>query len=424
MISVKNIFKSKLVLSTSIYTFFSFLNASIPFLLLPVLTTHLSKSDYGIVSMYQTLAFFLLPFVTINASTALYRIYFKDKSIVPTYVGNAILTSGTFFLFLSLVVFFFRKDFSILFEIPEKWILTIPVFCFLQLIPSLTLVLFQAQVKPVFYGIFQVFQTLINAGVSLYLIIAVGQSWEGRVLGILASYIAGTIVGIFLFQKYKQIRFKIHVAYIKHLLKFGGGLIFHVIGGYLIALTSRLLLTKMVGLDDTGLYSAGYQVASVIGFLTMSFNSAFVPWLFTNLNLNQQSIRNRIVKFTYLYYIALTLACVAFYFCLDFIYFLFINNRFHESIVYARWISIGMLFQGMYFMVTNYIAYSEKTYLQTIITFIIGVLNVPLTYFFIHLFGGIGAAFSYALTFFIFFVFSWLISQRAYKMPWLSFHKQ
>lgn len=424
MLYIKSIVKSKLVLSAGVYTFFSFLNASIPFLLLPLLTTYLSQSDYGIVSMYQTLASFLLPFITVNASAALYRIYFKDKSIVPVYMGNAVLTSGILYLIFSVIILFFRKDFSTLFEIPEKWILTIPVFCFLQLMPSLILGLFQVQVKPTHYGVFQVSQTLINAGVSVYLITVGGLNWEGRILGILMSYIAGTIGGVFFILKFKQIRFKFYLPYIKHLLKFGGGLILHVIGAYLISLTSRILLTKMVGLDGTGLYSAGFQVACVIGFLTLSFNNAFAPWLFSNLNLNQQVIRNKIVKVTYLYYIILILICSVFYFSLDFIYGLFINAKFNGSIVYTSWILIGMLFQGMYYMVTNYITYSEKTYLQAIITFIAGLFNVLLTYFFIKLYGGMGAAISYALTFFVCFLLSWIVSQRVYPMPWFSFNKR
>lgn len=424
ILSIKSIIMSKLVLSTGVYTFFSFLNASIPFLLLPVLTTYLSRSDYGIVSMYQTLGFFLLPFITINASAALYRVYFKDKSIVPSYIGNIIIVSSTFFFFFSFLFFLLKKDFSILFEVPERWIITLPIFCFMQLIPGLILVLLQAQVRPLLYGVFQVFQTLINAGVSLCLIISFNFNWEGRIWGILVSYVIGTISGIWLLQKYKQISFNFHWEYIKHLLSFGGGLIFHAIGGYLITLSSRLLLTKFEGLDSTGLYSAAYQIASIVGFLTISFNNAFVPWLFSNLNLNEQRVKDKIVKYTYLYYVVLVFICLLFNFCLEFVYKLFIDSKFNESIAYTRWISIGMLFQGMYYMVTNYISYSEKTYLQTMTTLMMGVLNILLTYVLIHLYGGLGAAISYAVTFFLFFLLSWLISQKAYTMPWFSFYKR
>ena len=46
----------------SIYTLASIINATIPFLLMPVLTRYLSPTDYGIIAIAQSIIGFLTPF--------------------------------------------------------------------------------------------------------------------------------------------------------------------------------------------------------------------------------------------------------------------------------------------------------------------------------------------------------------------------
>jgi len=74
-------------------------------------------------------------------------------------------------------------------------------------------------------------------------------------------------------------------------------------------------------------------------------------------------------------------------------------------------------------MVTNYIIYSEKTHFQAIVTIIVGVLNVPLTYSLIVLFGSIGAAVAFTISFFLLFILTWGLSAKVYSMPWFLFFK-
>jgi O-antigen/teichoic acid export membrane protein len=74
-------------------------------------------------------------------------------------------------------------------------------------------------------------------------------------------------------------------------------------------------------------------------------------------------------------------------------------------------------------MVTNYIIYSEKTHLQAIVTIVVGLLNVPLTYFSVLYYKSEGAAFAFGLSFMLLFVFTWFISSKVYKMPWFLIFK-
>lgn len=72
-------------------------------------------------------------------------------------------------------------------------------------------------------------------------------------------------------------------------------------------------------------------------------------------------------------------------------------------------------------MVVNYIFYGKKTYILAWVTFTSAGINIALNYFFIKANGAIGAAQTTTITFFIKFILVWILSSKAYKMPWNIF---
>lgn len=419
------VFRSALVKNSSIYLLFSFLNASIPFLLLPFLTKFLSPSDYGIISMYQVSASFLLPFISINSDAAVYRVVFKKNVDSSSYIFTSLVVSLFLFVILESFVLLFSAPISSFLSIPNGWVAAIPLFCFLQVLPNILFALFQSKSKPVSYGVYTIFISLLNVGLTFLFIYCLSFKWQGRIISYVIAYFIASSIGLIYLIIKGEIDAHFSWKYVKHLFFFGGGLIFHIIGGFLITMTSRYVLTSNVGLAETGLYSVGWQVASIFSYFTLSFNNAFVPWLYSNLNKNDYSVKKKIVKLTYVYFGIIIIAFFVMNLALELIFHIFVNEQFYDSIHYSRWILLGALFQGFYFMVTNYISYSEKTYYQTIITIIVGGINILLTFVLVRSMGGIGAGVSYAIIFFFFFTLTWFFSNKVYSMPWfLSLRKK
>jgi O-antigen/teichoic acid export membrane protein len=201
-------------------------------------------------------------------------------------------------------------------------------------------------------------------------------------------------------------------------LKFGVPLIPHAIGGIMFTAIDRVFLTEFYGVEQTGNYSVSYQLGAIVSLLTFSFNNAFVPWLYQNLSNNNVNSKIKIVKFTYFYFI--TLAVFATFFLLIFPYIvIYMVDKSYKSInSYSVFIVYGFVFQGMYYMVTNYITFAKKTLYQSIITFFVALLKLPITYFSLLFFGISGASISFCFTFFIFFILTWIVSHKVYPMPW------
>ncbi|MDQ0415654.1 flippase [Mesobacillus stamsii] len=416
---LKRIIQLPLIRSVGIYTVASILNSAIPFLLLPILTRYLTPEDYGIVSMFGVLVSLITPFIGLNIQGAVQRVYFKREKInIKIYITNCIYILLCSTAVVSLIFFLFSGYIAKITSLPEKLLFVAIAIAFAQFISSIVLVLWQVQIKPAQYGVYQISTTLLNASLSIWLIISLGMAWQGRILGQLVSFSLFGVIGILILRKDKWLKIKYNRSYIKHALSFGVPLIPHAVGGVVMTMTDRIFITNMVGIEATGIYTVGFQIGMIINILATSFNQAYVPWLFAQLKANIYTKKLMIVKMTYFYFgiiifLALGLSFFAPWF-LDF----FVGKEFSGSSVFIIWIAIGYAFNGMYFMVTNYIFYAEKTAILAWITFGSAILNIGLNYVFISKYGAIGAAQATTIIYFIKFISTWILAARVYNMPW------
>lgn len=423
-ILIKKILRSSLFRSSGIYTLTSILNAIIPFLLIPVLTRNLSTADYGIVSMSAILINIISPFVGISANGAINRRYFdKNSDTFPRYVGNAFfLLAFSSILFLTLF-FVFHSKISGYTALPSVWLFAILFIAIAQFVIMVLLTIWQAKIKPIKFGALQITQSVFNFGLTLFFILILNFSWQGRILGQLLATVLIAIIALIILIKSKYIKFEYNKEDIKDVLSFGLPLIPHTLGGLLIAFTDRILITNMISISETGVYTVAYQIGSVISLISSSFINAYVPWLYDKLNLDDQKIKVKIVKLTYLYFGVLMLGGILSIHMLPWFINFFAGKSFKSAGIYTFWIVLGYVFNGMYLMVAGFIFYVKKTGLLALITFSSAVLNIPLCYFLIKSHGTIGAAISMSIIYFISFILTWMLSSRVYKMPWLNFYK-
>ena len=415
----KSIF-SGLIKSSLIYTLASFINASIPFILLPILTSHLSTEDYGLLTMFTTLYGFLMPFIGVNMEAAIQKRYYDNKNNIASYIGNCLAISSFFMIFVIVITYFLKSVIFNLTGLNYYWVLCCIIYCYSQFVILTLLVLLQVSEKPFYYGFTQIFHSLINFVLTIIFVVFYLMEFEGRIFGILLSSIFISILSLSILIFNFRINFRINYQYVRHAVKMGSGLIPHALGFSLIMLTNRFFIVEFFSVSDVGIYYTAVQICSVISLLTFSINNAFVPWLFANLSKNINSIKQKIIKFTYMYYLFLIVTSLIFLFVVPLIYNIAIDSNYHSSIVYVKFILLAFIFQGMYYTVTNYLIFCEKTHIQGIITFTIGLFNIPITYFMMKYFGLIGAAYPFAVTYILMFVFTWSAAYYYFKMPWFK----
>lgn len=415
----KGLYKSTLIKSTSIYTISSVINSAIPFFLLPFLTSRLTPKDYGIVSMFQIALSFLLPFISLNLDAAISRAYYEYNKIqFSNFIGNCILLTLSSLSFVSIFLFIFQSYIGKYFSLSYYLIVVVALISFFQATSSILLSLFQVTLKPFNYGLLQIVQTFLNLALTVILIYYFNMTWEGRINALFYSTLFVAIFAIWYLIKFYNIKFGLNNEYLISSLKFGVPLIPHAIGGIVFTTIDRVFLTEFYGVEQTGNYSVSYQLGAIVSLLTFSFNNAFVPWLYQNLSNNNVNSKIKIVKFTYVYFILLAVFATFFLLIFPHIVIWMVDKSYKSINSYSVFIVYGFVFQGMYYMVTNYITFAKKTIYQSFITFFVALLKLPITYFSLLFFGISGASISFCFTFFIFFILTWIVSHKVYPMPW------
>jgi O-antigen/teichoic acid export membrane protein len=419
LIVLRRLISADLIKKSSVYFTTGVVNAIIPIALLPILTNNIPPAEYGLLSMFQIFVNILVPFIGLNMETSMVNYYYKgNRAKFGEYLGTCLLLFISFSSLFLLIFFFSKTSFSSFTGIPDYWIVYIVIVASSQVLVVYTLTYFQINEQPWNYGLLQIFQSLLNISLTVFLVLFLQKSYGGRLAALIVSGLISSMLCVFYFLRNKIIKMSFTLTHAKHALKVGFPLIPHMLGAFMFTAIDRILLTNLVGLEMTGQYTVSYQVGSIFSFFTVAFNNAYVPWLFNKLNENSIAVKLKIVKMTYSYFCIIVIFAFLLILFVPYVIRYLIQGSYNDLNLSVVFIISGMCFQGMYFMVTNYLTYVKKTHLQAAVTISVALFKIPMSYFLILWLGGVGASVSFALTFFIYFIVTWVVSAKNFSMPY------
>lgn len=410
----------KLTKSVGIYSLANVINASIPFLLLPVLTSKLMPSEYGYLTLVQVLIALSIPFIALNIhglflvkSTKLSKDEFKN------FVSTVVWLPFLGFTFLEFCSLLFGGYISEQLGVSHYWLLVAPVVAFMQVTPFFVAVLFQAKQQPYQYGIYKVTWTLIIFIMALMFVLTMNLGWEGVIYAFLVANIIFTLVGFIIFYKIGLLHFHISKEFTREALFFGVPLIPYALLVAFLPMVDRFILMNAQGADFVGIYSVAYQISGAVLILMSSINQAWAPNLFSRLNMKpKENEKKEIVLLSYKIMVAMTGLYLIFIAIYPYIYSLFIDPKYFQGMELVPIIALGFLLQGFYFVVTNYVFYVKKTLYLTIIMILIFILVVAINILMVPIYGMLATAYTLVAGYFMLFILTWLTANRVYPMPW------
>jgi O-antigen/teichoic acid export membrane protein len=411
--------RHKLFQNTFIYTLAQILNSAVPFFLLPVMTRYLSPSDYGIVSTFAAFVGMLNVFVGLSLHGAVNVNFFQiNRSELEGYIFNVMLILCASSLLVFLIILFCQDLISQRLTLPREWIPVGVCFSLANSITLVNLVLWQAEQRAKAYALYTFSNMLVNITFSLILVVGLGMGWSGRLLGMAGATFIYGFLSIFFIVRRGYIKFKFDAGHIKDALLFGLPLVPHDLAIWFMTAIDRFFINSIVGVQDTGLYSVGYQVGLIIGIIATAFNQAWGPFLYKKLGDIDTLEKIRLVKFTYLFFIVLGIMAILLSLFSNLSLQIFLGDTFERSKNFVLWIALAYAFNGMYFMVCHYILYTKNNFPLACVTFFVSLLHVGLSYTLIKNYGAIGAAKATTISFFVRFIMVWVVSSRVYPMPW------
>ncbi|MDB2462192.1 oligosaccharide flippase family protein [Alphaproteobacteria bacterium] len=412
----KSLFKS-----SSLYLTANLANSSVPFILLPVLTRVLEPADYGLIAMFTVTVAFFSAFTGLSAHGAVGVRYFTLESrqlaeFVFVYLIILAISTAS----LVGVVFLMGGWLEHVTRLPRNWLLLGAVISGFQVINLIRLSLWQVADKPLLFSVFQICQSLINLGLSLYLVLKIGLGWEGRLYG---QGMAILIFGIWSAYLLYRAGFLASVGSFRghavDALRFGLPLIPHVVGGLIIISADRYMLAGVINLASAGIYMVGLQVGQILGILTDAFNKAYAPWLMRQLSSGSHISRVSIVRGTFLYFVTVISLALIMGALAPMLVIIIAGDAYGGAIEVVLYVALGFAFSGCYLMVTNYLFFESKTGYLSGVTFFTGVCHIGLSYFLITRNGIVGAGQAFAVSQFMAFVGTWYLSNKVHPMPWV-----
>ena len=417
---ITKIINNKLFKDSFVYVFADIINKAIPFLLLPVLTHYLTPEDYGKLASFTSFIGIIGIFIGMSAQGAITVNYYKlNKIELSKYIGNIINILLITFIISLLIIYLFQYILVFRIGISLSWLFIAALMAFASYITTVNLSLWLVEQKPKKYSSFQIFQTIITLSVSLFFVIIFSMSWEGRVFGMLIGGGVASVISMILLIKRGYLIFNINKNYLKDAIYFGTPLIPHQLSFWLRSGAIIFILSYIVGDRETGLYNIGAQFVIPLSVLAAAFNKAWTPYLYRKLSaIPSNDDKRKIVKFTYLYFFLILFLALILSILSPYIIGIMLDVNFYNAYKYTVILSFSAAFQGMYFMVVNYIFYIKKNKYIAYTTFSISIINVILAYILINKNGSMGAVQAKLFTSFLNFIMIWYFSNKLYKMPW------
>jgi O-antigen/teichoic acid export membrane protein len=418
MTSIKKLFSS-----AAIYTGVSAINKGISFLFLPVFTRLLTPYDFGLVATFEAALGVTSPFVELGTTAAVARGYFQRAPgfDFPRYVTSALAVVGVAFSLVALFFFLCRNFLSGISGLAVNFILFVPFVALGTSGIEIATRIWIVKQKPIPNGVFRIAQSIFEIALSLTLIFSLSGAWKARVIGMGVSEITFFLLGLFFLLRWGLVRFPLERDYAKQILKYGLPLVIHSLNIWILFGIDRFFLNRMVGVAETGVYSAGYIIGSIIGVIGGAYGQAWTPILFEALSKEDKALDKKIVKLTYLSYLGVFIVTLLFIAVMPYFIKIFLSGSFQQAYAYVPWVAGGYAFQWMYRISSGYILYSKKTIFIPLITTVAAAVNILLNILLIKHNGAMGAAQATFWAYAVSFTLTWFLAQKAHPMPWLSF---
>jgi len=317
-----------------------------------------------------------------------------------------------FFMGLELLLFaihFFYGDFL---DIDQEYYVIMPVVAVMGAINLMNLALVRVKERPIEYAVWEISHAVLNVTISLLLVVYFAIGWEGRVYGILVPITLYGLASLVFLYKSGNISLSVKVADVVDISKASVPMIPHGVGAVIIALSDNFMIATLLGKESVGLYAIGYQFGMVILMLTDAFSKAWQPMFYRY----AKELQFRVVKKVQLSYL-LGLPIIAFVYgvvacwVVPFV----VDERYATAIQFIPVIVAAYVAMGYYQLYFPYLILYKKTKVLVYITPCAALVNVLLNYWWLPIFGAIGAAYATLIAYIITSVSLYIYTRRLIK---------
>lgn len=374
----------------------------VSFFTAPLFAVLLSEYEFGKLSLFTSYEQIIMICATWSAALGAYRSgLFRYKDHVPA-LTNAVLIFSNLLTIIFFGLLFLFVDKVMAFTKFSLWGLVV-IFLYTLTYPAYECWVTKAKVDynykrlAVVTTLLPIVQTLS----ALLAILAIGATADVKfIFMLLPAILLNTVVFAKTFSlKVTCANKPIVWKQIKFVAVFSFPLVFHSMSYLLLSQADRIMIGKMTGEVQAGIYSVAYSIACIAQIIQNAVSEAFIPWLFRAL---EQKTYDRIHKQFVRLLVMFGGAYLLFIMMAPEVITLLYPEGYHDGIWCLPPITIGTFFIFFYSVFVNVQEYYGETKYIALVSCVCALLNIILNYFGIQYFGYVACAYTTLICYVLF----------------------
>ena len=409
-----------IIRNSFLYVLATGISKGLPFLMLPLLTRFLSVEEFGVLGVAIAVVSILTIIMGFNPSLfVITKFHQIEKNKLGLYIYNILLISLVCSIFIILVVMCFAKV-LMGYGITQVMFIVLVLVSLSRVVFSLALAVLQMEKRALDYFRASIMFSILMAVFICFLIVLFKTGWEGVLV---SELLAGTMLTVMVLRfltKDGYITVKFQMSVVVDFMRFSLPLIPHVLAFWMMNFVDRFFLAEMTDLETVGLYSTAYMLGLGMSLLHESIQKAWQPYFFEYLARDDIELKKRMVRYTWLYYVASIVVFFIYVEVLRLFLPLLVGEEYLSSMEFIPLVVLGYTVLGMYRVVAGYLYHDGRTITLAVVTILSALLNILMNFVLIPLNGAIGAAQATLIAFVFLFLAIKLIVVRSYDMPWIG----
>jgi O-antigen/teichoic acid export membrane protein len=405
-----------------IYGLGNFSSKLVGFILLPVITKHLTVAEYGVYGLidlaYQT----VITIFGFSLYQAFFRWYWqkdlvdKQKSMYYSFTVSLVFIIIGTFIIVSPFIFFGTLSKALFHEPGYKNILYLMLISAgLEIFIQSPNTLIRLQEKSQLFLKSSLVRLLFSFVLTLLFIVV----FRMKVEGIYWAQIAGQIVYILFLSRFilKNIEPIFEWKLIKDMFVFAFPLSLSALSVIGLNMADRYVLSILGNISDVGIYSLGLKMANIIqAFIVTSVNLAISPMIYKMMDApDNKRFYSKIMTY-YIFGLMFFIIGMSVY-SMEVIKIVS-TKPYWDSYKIVPLISFSIGFMALRDIAFTGLYIKKKTVTLANIVLVVSILNIGLNFLFIHYFKNFGGAIASLISQCTYFSIVYYLSQKAYNIPY------
>lgn len=380
--SFKRITNNKTLVNGSLFSLFSFFSQGCGFLVLILVAGYILPTDYGRLSIFNTIVAFFTYVVGFSTNSYVSVSYFRE----PRDIFKKDFTAIILIFVSSLILFSFIATI-----LPQNVVRSLEVtrrLLYYALIAAFTTSIFNIhqdflRIKENLrhYGFWSICNALFNLVLTLLLVISFRQGWLGKVYSQLISFVFLAVVSFISFSHAKLFSFDWDWKRYKTILLFSFPVVLHFGATWVRQGLDRYIINYYYSTYEVGLFSLAINLVTVIIMIGIAFNatnSVEIYKILGNKDSTYHEKKEALHRQTRTIAIIYTIASVVYtLIILPVCYYLL--PKYRMALPYFLVLSGYGLLQCFYFLYSNYMFFYKETKQLMYITFGSSLLHLALS---------------------------------------------